>query len=158
MRKQSESLSSSRVLQDKVNCIFSSTNVVTGAKPARPPTRSSRESHIWRSVAARATRRCALGLRSRLRVLVCVSVLCADNLLRGRSPNPVAFADGSGRCCAGQALVVVIGTGSKTEFGKIAKSLEDSEEETTPLQKKLDEFGELLGYAEVLPQLAHYGQ
>ncbi len=52
-------------------------------------------------------------------------------------------------------MVVVIGTGSKTEFGKIAKSLEDSEEETTPLQKKLDEFGELLGYAEVLRQLAH---
>ena len=50
--------------------------------------------------------------------------------------------------------MVVIGTGSKTEFGKIAKSLEDSEEETTPLQKKLDEFGELLGYAEVLRRTA----
>ncbi len=57
-------------------------------------------------------------------------------------------------------MVVVIGTGSKTEFGKIAKSLEDSEEETTPLQKKLDEFGELLGYAQVLRQTAvrTYGQ
>jgi Ca2+-transporting ATPase len=41
---------------------------------------------------------------------------------------------------------VVVATGSKTQFGQIAKSLEDSEEETTPLQKKLDEFGELLGY------------
>ena len=41
---------------------------------------------------------------------------------------------------------MVVATGSKTQFGQIAKSLEDSEEETTPLQKKLDEFGELLGY------------
>ena len=63
---------------------------------------------------------------------------------------------------AGDAIVVVATTGLETEFGKIAKSLADSEaltsaharthahihvqEETTPLQEKLDEFGTQLGW------------
>jgi Ca2+ transporting ATPase len=51
---------------------------------------------------------------------------------------------------AGDAVVVVVQTGSETEFGKIAKSLTDSEEETTPLQEKLDEFGSQLGWVILL--------
>ena len=35
--------------------------------------------------------------------------------------------------------------GEATEFGKIYKSIAETEEETTPLQAKLDEFGEQLG-------------
>ncbi|QDZ17928.1 calcium-translocating P-type ATPase [Chloropicon primus] len=46
--------------------------------------------------------------------------------------------------CAGRARAVVIETGSRTAIGKIRNELSEVEENLTPLQKKLDEFGTLL--------------
>lgn len=45
---------------------------------------------------------------------------------------------------AGKAKVVVIDTGMQTELGKIADMLQDIRHETTPLQKKLEEFSRLI--------------
>jgi len=45
---------------------------------------------------------------------------------------------------SGKARGVVIGTGSNTEIGKIQKNLETDEDFKTPLQQKLDEFGQQL--------------
>lgn len=39
---------------------------------------------------------------------------------------------------------MVIGTGLNTEIGKIRSEMAEAEEEKTPLQQKLDEFGEQL--------------
>jgi Ca2+-transporting ATPase len=44
----------------------------------------------------------------------------------------------------GKGKAVVVETGMSTEFGKIAKEIEEKEE-LTPLQKKLDKFGKWLG-------------
>ena len=44
----------------------------------------------------------------------------------------------------GKALAVVVQIGSLTGMGEIAASLMDAEEKKTPLQVKLDEFGEQL--------------
>ena len=46
----------------------------------------------------------------------------------------------------GSAKAVVVYTGMKTEIGKITKLIKDAEEEQTPLQKRLDDFGRKLGY------------
>ncbi|CAH1801315.1 unnamed protein product [Owenia fusiformis] len=45
---------------------------------------------------------------------------------------------------AGKCRGVVIGTGLTTEIGKIRNEMMDTETEKTPLQQKLDEFGEQL--------------
>ncbi|XP_022667926.1 calcium-transporting ATPase sarcoplasmic/endoplasmic reticulum type-like isoform X2 [Varroa jacobsoni] len=45
---------------------------------------------------------------------------------------------------AGKALGVVIGTGVETAIGKIRTEMAETEEVKTPLQQKLDEFGEQL--------------
>ncbi|MEK7851876.1 MAG: cation-transporting P-type ATPase, partial [Deltaproteobacteria bacterium] len=47
---------------------------------------------------------------------------------------------------SGKANAVVVETGMKTELGKIAGLLQGTEEESTPLQKRLDEFGHKLVY------------
>jgi P-type Ca2+ transporter type 2C len=47
----------------------------------------------------------------------------------------------------GRGVGIAIGTGMNTEIGKIAKMLEDSDSEQTPLQKKLAELGKTLGFA-----------
>ncbi len=47
---------------------------------------------------------------------------------------------------SGKAGAVVVETGMKTELGKIAELLQETEEEATPLQKRLDEFGHKLVY------------
>jgi len=46
---------------------------------------------------------------------------------------------------SGRAKAVVASTGMQTEIGKIAKLIQDVEQEQTPLQKKLDQLGKLLG-------------
>ncbi len=46
----------------------------------------------------------------------------------------------------GKALAVVVETGMNTEFGKIAKSLQNEEKEITPLQKKIEEISKFLSY------------
>ncbi|XP_053563479.1 sarcoplasmic/endoplasmic reticulum calcium ATPase 3 [Bombina bombina] len=45
---------------------------------------------------------------------------------------------------AGKALGIVIGTGVFTEIGKIRNQMVETEPERTPLQQKLDEFGQQL--------------
>lgn len=45
---------------------------------------------------------------------------------------------------SGKALGVVFGTGLNTEIGKIRTEMVETETEKTPLQQKLDEFGEQL--------------
>ena len=47
----------------------------------------------------------------------------------------------------GRGSAVVGSTGMKTEMGKIAKAISETEDETTPLQKLLDAFGKMLGIA-----------
>ena len=45
----------------------------------------------------------------------------------------------------GRGVGIAIGTGMKTEIGKIASMLDENEKDETPLQKKLAEFGKTLG-------------
>jgi len=45
---------------------------------------------------------------------------------------------------AGKCVGIVVGTGVNTEIGKIRDELSESDDERTPLQDKLDEFGEQL--------------
>lgn len=47
----------------------------------------------------------------------------------------------------GNAMAVVCSTGMQTEIGSITRLLKETEEEQTPLQKKLDRFGKKLGSA-----------
>ena len=46
----------------------------------------------------------------------------------------------------GSATAIVVNTGMNTEIGKITSMIKEVEEEPTPLQKKLDDFGKKLGY------------
>ncbi|MBI2558814.1 calcium-translocating P-type ATPase, PMCA-type [Candidatus Woesearchaeota archaeon] len=50
---------------------------------------------------------------------------------------------------SGRAKAVVVQTAMKTEIGKIAKMIEDVEPELTPLQKRMDGLGKLLGKATI---------
>ncbi|WP_062352899.1 calcium-translocating P-type ATPase, PMCA-type [Bacillus kwashiorkori] len=50
----------------------------------------------------------------------------------------------------GRGIGVVVGTGMKTEIGKIASMLGGQNKEVTPLQKKLDELGKILGIGAIL--------
>ncbi|WP_371381378.1 cation-translocating P-type ATPase [Sporomusa aerivorans] len=47
----------------------------------------------------------------------------------------------------GRGKAIVVGTAMNTEIGKIAEMLQTVEEDRTPLQKKLEEFGKGLGVA-----------
>ncbi|CQR73386.1 Calcium-transporting ATPase 1 [Sporomusa ovata DSM 2662] len=47
----------------------------------------------------------------------------------------------------GRGKAIAVGTAMNTEIGKIAKMIQTGEEDTTPLQKKLAEFGKGLGVA-----------
>lgn len=46
----------------------------------------------------------------------------------------------------GRGTGIAVSTGMNTEIGKIAKMLDDGENELTPLQKKLEELGKVLGF------------
>lgn len=45
---------------------------------------------------------------------------------------------------AGKAVGVVVATAGNTEIGKIRDEMASTEQERTPLQQKLDEFGQQL--------------
>lgn len=45
---------------------------------------------------------------------------------------------------AGKAVGIAVATGVSTEIGKIRDQMAATEQEKTPLQQKLDEFGEQL--------------
>ena len=47
----------------------------------------------------------------------------------------------------GRGAGIVVATGLKTELGKIASEIETEVDEGTPLQRKLDEFGRIMGVA-----------
>ena len=47
----------------------------------------------------------------------------------------------------GRGVAVVVATGMKTEFGKIATMLQEVKQEATPLQKNLDKMGKMIAYA-----------
>ena len=58
--------------------------------------------------------------------------------------EPTIFLPQGTNVAAGKARGIVIGTGLNTEIGKIRKEMTAEEEERTPLQQKLDEFGQQL--------------
>jgi len=47
---------------------------------------------------------------------------------------------------AGKAMAIVVQTGMSTELGNIARMIQEISMETTPLQRKLEQFGRLLVY------------
>lgn len=49
----------------------------------------------------------------------------------------------------GRGIGIVVNTGMKTEIGKIAKMLGEAEEAFTPLQKKLNDLGKILGFGAI---------
>lgn len=49
----------------------------------------------------------------------------------------------------GRGEGIVVGTGMETEIGKIAKILDEDVEEMTPLQKRLEELGRILGFVAI---------
>ncbi|MEX0617177.1 MAG: cation-translocating P-type ATPase [Candidatus Woykebacteria bacterium] len=47
---------------------------------------------------------------------------------------------------SGRGRGIVVATGDSTEIGKIATSVAETEDEETPIQKRLDKLGKILGY------------
>lgn len=47
---------------------------------------------------------------------------------------------------SGRAIGLVIKTGDGTEIGKIAKMVSETEDDETPIQKRLDQIGKMLGF------------
>jgi Ca2+-transporting ATPase len=54
----------------------------------------------------------------------------------------------------GRGKAIIVGTGMKTEFGKISCLIQNIEKEKTPLEKNIDSFGKTLGIAIVLVCIA----
>lgn len=59
------------------------------------------------------------------------------------TPPLVTSAQGT-NIAAGRAIGVVVATGVQTEIGKIRDEMASTDPERTPLQQKLDQFGEQL--------------
>jgi len=66
-----------------------------------------------------------------------IEVAIGDRRNMAYSGTTIAYGRGKG---------IAIGTGMKTEFGKIATMLQEVEKEQTPLEKNLDKIGKWLGY------------
>lgn len=71
-----------------------------------------------------------------------------DRINMAYSSTSVAYGRGEG---------VVVYTGMDTEIGKIASMLNESQEELTPLQKRLNDLGKLLGIVAVVIVVAMFG-
>jgi len=57
----------------------------------------------------------------------------------------------------GKAHAIVTGTGMKSQIGKIAQMIEETETELTPLQKKMNELGRVLGIITIFVAIAVFG-
>ncbi len=57
----------------------------------------------------------------------------------------------------GRGIGVVVETGATTEIGKIATLIQSYEEESTPLQKKLNQLGKILGITVIIVCIAVFG-
>ena len=69
------------------------------------------------------------------------STTLSDNRIKG----VVCFHQSQGtNIAAGRAIGVVVATGVQTEIGKIRDEMAATDPERTPLQQKLDQFGEQL--------------
>ena len=64
------------------------------------------------------------------------SVAIGDRVNEVYMSTPITYGRGKG---------IVVNTAMKTEIGKIAKALDNDEEELTPLQKVLEKLGKILG-------------
>lgn len=69
-----------------------------------------------------------------------------DNVTIGDQHN-MAFM--STLATYGRGIGVVVGTSMDTQIGKIAKMIDEAEEDTTPLQKRLAQLGKTLGFAAI---------
>lgn len=76
----------------------------------------------------------------------------AEQLFEGETPigDRVNMAYMSTIVTYGRATGVVVATGMETEIGNIASLLNEVEDELTPLQKKIDKLGKLLGIVSVV--------
>lgn len=95
------------------------------------------------------------------RVSESIALRVAESALTGEStsvskdsdliPEEVGIGDqnnmvfGSTAITSGRGRAIITSTGSETQIGKIAGSLQEQKEEPTPLQKELDNVGSLLG-------------
>ena len=94
------------------------------------------------------------------RLIECHEVRMDESVLTGEStpvpkstdplPRDTPVADRANmvfagtHCTYGRGKAVVVATGMRTEFGKIAEMLKEVEEEKTPLQKRLESVGKWL--------------
>ncbi|WP_286907416.1 cation-translocating P-type ATPase [Clostridium sp. UBA1652] len=69
-----------------------------------------------------------------------------DNVTIGDQHN-MAFM--STLATYGRGIGVVVGTSMDTQIGKIAKMIDEAEEDSTPLQKRLAQLGKTLGFAAI---------
>ncbi|KAJ6216640.1 hypothetical protein RDWZM_007797, partial [Blomia tropicalis] len=67
-----------------------------------------------------------------------------QSILTGESVSTRKYSFSGTNIAAGKACGIVIGTGLDTAIGKIRTEMVETEEAKTPLQQKLDEFGEQL--------------
>ncbi len=70
-----------------------------------------------------------------------------ENLTLGDQKNMVFAAT---TIVAGRGIAVVTATGMERQIGKIAKMIETVEVRTTPLQKRLDKLGKVLGFGTII--------
>ena len=75
------------------------------------------------------------------------AVLLGDDVALGDRIN-MAFS--SGMVTYGRGRGVVIGTGMKTEVGKIANMLQETVETETPMSRRLEQLGKVLGIAALI--------
>jgi Ca2+-transporting ATPase len=101
-----------------------------------------------------------------LRIVECRNLKIDESVLTGESISVVKTSDPvpvksplaeqhsmawmGTAATSGRALGVVVATGAKTEFGRIASLTESIERETTPLQRKLGLLGKQLGGAAIV--------
>lgn len=72
-----------------------------------------------------------------------LSTACNRSKLLVLSCLFLCFSQGT-NIAAGRAIGIVVATGVNTEIGKIRNQMASTEQEKTPLQQKLDEFGQQL--------------